>query len=108
MSKLTRMSRALTALSAAALCAVVQGYAAPAWSEARPPAASDVGSSTLPAGPPATVISLQILERDMPKVPNGKYVIRPTSAGSVGHLSMSHPALWADQSGAFMSWLNSD
>lgn len=57
MSELPRMSRTLTALSPAALCAVVQGYAAPAWSEAQPLAASNVGSRTLPAGPPTTVIN---------------------------------------------------
>lgn len=50
--------------------------------------------------------SLQILEHDGSKVRNAKIVIRPTSAGSVGHLSMSRPGLWKDQAVNFLRWLN--
>lgn len=50
--------------------------------------------------------SLQVLESDIKQVPQGKIVIRPASAGSVGHLTMSHPALWKDQVQEFMNWLD--
>jgi homoserine O-acetyltransferase len=51
--------------------------------------------------------SLQILEKDMPNVPDGRYVIVPSSSATLGHMSMEHPDLWkgacpgglADQSG---------
>jgi homoserine O-acetyltransferase len=49
--------------------------------------------------------SLQILERDIQQVHQGKIAIRPISAGSVGHFTMSHPALWKDQVQEFMNWL---
>jgi homoserine O-acetyltransferase len=48
--------------------------------------------------------SLQILQRDIQKVQQGQIVVRPVSAGSVGHLSMAHPNLWRDQIRAFMDW----
>jgi homoserine O-acetyltransferase len=48
--------------------------------------------------------SLQILQRDIQQVRQGKAVIRPTSAGSAGHFSMAHPDLWKDQAQAFMQW----
>jgi homoserine O-acetyltransferase/O-succinyltransferase len=50
--------------------------------------------------------SLQILQREMPKVQQGKLVICPISAGSVGHFSMAHPKLWKDQARDFANWLN--
>lgn len=50
--------------------------------------------------------SLQILQRDMPKVANGRFEIRAWTPGSVGHLSMTHPALWADQARVFSNWLD--
>lgn len=49
--------------------------------------------------------SLQILQRDMKQVSQGKVVIRPVSAGSTGHFTMSHPNLWKDQVATFMQWL---
>ncbi len=51
--------------------------------------------------------SLQVLQRDMLKVNQGKVVIRAVSAGSAGHFSMSHPDLWKDQASEFMTWINS-
>ncbi|MTV37625.1 alpha/beta fold hydrolase [Duganella radicis] len=48
--------------------------------------------------------SLQILQRDVPQVRQGRYVVRPKSPGSPGHLSMSHPALWADHAREFIQW----
>ncbi|QIQ06052.1 alpha/beta fold hydrolase [Streptomyces liangshanensis] len=50
--------------------------------------------------------SLRILERDSAEVRNAKVVIRPASADSVGHLSMSRPGLWKDQAARFLLWLN--
>lgn len=52
--------------------------------------------------------SLQILERDIQQIPHGKIVIRPISGGSVGHFTMSHPALWRDQVQNFMNWVNTN
>jgi homoserine O-acetyltransferase/O-succinyltransferase len=52
--------------------------------------------------------SLQILQKDMEQVHQGKIVVRPVTAGSAGHLSMSHPNLWKDQVAAFMKWLDSN
>jgi homoserine O-acetyltransferase/O-succinyltransferase len=49
--------------------------------------------------------SLQTLQQDIPKVTNGRLVVRAVSDGSAGHLSMAHPALWADEARAFMAWL---
>ncbi len=52
--------------------------------------------------------SLQILQGDMQQVRGGKVVIRPISAGSTGHFSMSHPNLWKDEVAAFMQWLDTN
>lgn len=52
--------------------------------------------------------SLQILQQDMPKLQNGKLVVRGISAGSTGHFSMAHPGLWKDQARDFVSWLNAN
>jgi homoserine O-acetyltransferase len=49
--------------------------------------------------------SLQVLQNDIQQVRQGRVVIRPTSAGSAGHFTMSHPALWRDQVELFMKWL---
>jgi homoserine O-acetyltransferase/O-succinyltransferase len=51
--------------------------------------------------------SLHILEKDMPKVANGRYVIVPSSSATLGHLSMAHPDLWRADAATFMNWLNS-
>jgi homoserine O-acetyltransferase len=50
--------------------------------------------------------SLHILEQDMPKVQRARFVVRPVSDGSVGHMTMAHPALWADQVRVFVGWLS--
>ncbi|MCV7030628.1 alpha/beta fold hydrolase [Mycobacterium sherrisii] len=50
--------------------------------------------------------SLQIAERDVPKVQNGRLTVRPISAGSTGHSSIAHPALWKAQAADFIGWLN--
>ena len=50
--------------------------------------------------------SLQILERDIQQVHQGKAVVRPITAGSAGHFSMAHPNLWKDQVSTFMNWLD--
>ncbi len=50
--------------------------------------------------------SLQVLQRDIPKVDQGKLVIREVSAGSAGHFSMAHPDLWKDQAKDFIIWLS--
>lgn len=48
---------------------------------------------------------LHLLERLTPKVPHGRYVVQKGSEKSFGHLTMVHPALWADHVGDFMHWL---
>jgi homoserine O-acetyltransferase len=48
---------------------------------------------------------LRLLEQLMPKVPHGRYVVQKGSEKSFGHLTMVHPALWADHVGEFMHWL---
>lgn len=52
--------------------------------------------------------SLQILERDIQQIHQGKVVVRPITAGSAGHFSMAHPNLWKDQVNAFMNWLDTN
>lgn len=49
--------------------------------------------------------SLQVLQHDIQQVHQGRVVIRQASAGSAGHYTMSHPALWRDQVQMFMEWL---
>ncbi|QAY95477.1 homoserine acetyltransferase [Methylovirgula ligni] len=50
--------------------------------------------------------SLKILQRDVPKVARGRYVVRPTTAGSAGHFSMAFPTLWKRQVAEFIAWLD--
>jgi homoserine O-acetyltransferase len=45
---------------------------------------------------------LHVLERLMPLVAHGKYLVQPGSEKSFGHLTMAHPELWADKVGLFM------
>jgi homoserine O-acetyltransferase/O-succinyltransferase len=52
--------------------------------------------------------SLQILEADVQQVRRGKLSVRPITAGSAGHFSMSHPDLWRDYVATFMSWIGTD
>jgi homoserine O-acetyltransferase/O-succinyltransferase len=49
---------------------------------------------------------LQTLERLMPRVKNGTYVIQAGTTSSFGHLTMAHPSLWADHVGMFMNMLH--
>jgi homoserine O-acetyltransferase len=48
---------------------------------------------------------LQILERLMPRVTNGRFVVQEGTAQSPGHLTMARPDLWAQHVGEFMQWL---
>jgi len=50
--------------------------------------------------------SLQTLQRDIRAVHDGRFVVRAVSDGSLGHMSMAQPALWADQARDFVAWLN--
>jgi homoserine O-acetyltransferase len=45
---------------------------------------------------------LQVLQRLMPRVPHGRYVVQTGGPDSYGHLTMAHPALWADHVREFM------
>jgi len=49
--------------------------------------------------------SVQSLETDAQSLPQKQVVIRPVSTGSVGHLSMAHPALWKGEVDKFMEWI---
>jgi homoserine O-acetyltransferase len=49
--------------------------------------------------------SLQTLQRDTRVIPGARVVVRGISEGSAGHLSMTRPALWADQARDFAAWL---
>ena len=49
--------------------------------------------------------SLQLLQTRMARVPQGRWIVQPGSPASFGHLTMAHPALWADKVAAFMQWL---
>ena len=50
---------------------------------------------------------LQILQTRMKLVKEGRYVIQQGSPQSYGHLTMAHPALWADHVRDFMRWAES-
>lgn len=50
--------------------------------------------------------SLQVLQRDMPRVQRQKLVVLQTSASSAGHFSMAHPTLWTAQAHDFIDWLS--
>jgi homoserine O-acetyltransferase len=45
---------------------------------------------------------LHVLEELMPKVRQGRFVVQAGSAGSFGHLTMAHPALWSKHVAEFM------
>jgi homoserine O-acetyltransferase/O-succinyltransferase len=47
-------------------------------------------------------VELHVLERLMPRVRQGRFVVQPGSETSYGHLTMAHPDLWAKHVGAFM------
>jgi homoserine O-acetyltransferase/O-succinyltransferase len=48
---------------------------------------------------------LQILQKLMPRVEGGEYVVQPGTPESFGHLTMAHPELWAAHVGHFMRLL---
>jgi homoserine O-acetyltransferase len=48
---------------------------------------------------------LHVLERLIPQVPLGRFIVQPGSETSFGHLTMAHPELWAQHVGEFMHWL---
>jgi homoserine O-acetyltransferase/O-succinyltransferase len=51
---------------------------------------------------------LHILEHLMPRVRHGRYVVQKGNENSYGHLTMAHPALWAEHVGEFMRWLEAE
>jgi homoserine O-acetyltransferase/O-succinyltransferase len=48
---------------------------------------------------------LQILERLMPSIAKGRYLVQPGSEATYGHLTMAHPEIWAQHVATFMRWL---
>jgi homoserine O-acetyltransferase len=48
---------------------------------------------------------LQILQTRIKSVVHGKYAIQQGSPTSYGHLTMAHPALWADHVREFIRWV---
>ncbi|MBA2937218.1 alpha/beta fold hydrolase [Paenibacillus sp. CGMCC 1.16610] len=48
---------------------------------------------------------LHVLERLVPKIKNGRYVVQPGTSISRGHLTMAQPELWAQHVAAFMRWI---
>ena len=51
---------------------------------------------------------LQVLQTRMKLVSNGHYVVQQGSSQSYGHLTMAHPALWADRVREFMRLVEKD
>lgn len=49
---------------------------------------------------------LGILQKLTPTVAHARYVVQPGSASTFGHLTMTHPELWANHVGTFMQELN--
>jgi homoserine O-acetyltransferase len=45
---------------------------------------------------------LHVLERLMPQVQHGRFVVQPGSETSFGHLTMARPELWANRVGEFL------
>jgi homoserine O-acetyltransferase len=45
---------------------------------------------------------LHILDRLMPKVPHGRFIVQEASETSYGHLTMAHPELWSQHVAEFM------
>jgi homoserine O-acetyltransferase len=48
---------------------------------------------------------LHVLERLVPEIQQGRFVVQPGTPTSFGHLTMAHPELWAHHVGEFMRWL---
>jgi homoserine O-acetyltransferase len=49
---------------------------------------------------------LHVLDRLMPLVPHGQYVVQNTSSRSIGHFTMSDPTQWSSQVSKFMHQLD--
>jgi homoserine O-acetyltransferase/O-succinyltransferase len=49
--------------------------------------------------------TLQVLQRLVPKLKQGRYVVQPGTPTSPGHYTMTRPDLWAQHVGEFMQWL---
>lgn len=49
--------------------------------------------------------TLQVLERLVPTLPQGRYVVQQGTSSSTGHFTMTRPDLWAQHVGEFMQWL---
>ena len=50
---------------------------------------------------------LNILETEIRRVKDARYFVQQGSSNTYGHLTMTHPALWADHVREFMNWLAS-
>jgi homoserine O-acetyltransferase/O-succinyltransferase len=48
---------------------------------------------------------LQVLEKLVPQLQQGRYVVQEGTASSPGHYTMTRPELWAQHVGEFMQWL---
>ena len=48
---------------------------------------------------------LQVLERTVPPLKRGRYVVQDGTASSPGHFTMTRPELWAQRVAKFMQWL---
>jgi homoserine O-acetyltransferase len=49
--------------------------------------------------------TLKVLQRLVPKLNQGRYVVQPGTPSSPGHYTMTRPDLWAPHVGKFMRWL---
>ena len=48
---------------------------------------------------------LQVLEKLVPKLEHGRYIIQEGTPSSMGHFTMTRPDLWAQHVAEFMRWL---
>jgi len=102
------------AFATAAVTAGSVAQAADAGSGVSTGAQSDPSSAATPHQADATFANytfrdgetLPQLQHDMRAVRGGRFVVRAVSDGSVGHMSMAEPALWADQARDFVAWLS--
>ena len=49
--------------------------------------------------------SLRVLETEVPKLKQGRYVVQAGTPTSPGHFTMTRPDLWANHVGEFMQWI---
>jgi homoserine O-acetyltransferase len=49
--------------------------------------------------------TLKVLQRLVPTLKQGRYVVQPGTPSSPGHYTMTRPDLWAQHVGEFMRWL---